>query len=540
MPSPAFPPEQGSPFVVGQRLAAMTLVAGAALRWTDLTPVGRPWVLPAVCLAVGVLALLRVPRRLRVCELGVALCLLSLGGSGWPWLIVAGATFALCLLAPEAGLLRLNGMDRYMVVQDYPGMRVNSHHFLDSDRPLQRAALLRAMGSVLDEVPMARSFIREAFLGTERFHTARPWVTAERLLTWFDERDDAAVRQQMEAPMDLRSLPPWRIVVHPRAEGGWRLIITNHHTMVDGTGALVFAHCLLRRYTDHLTGTPPQPLEIMEHHPRLRDLLWTAKGPWWLFRMILRHVHPLAKVGVKNASLLDDEDLEAGETHEQVLVVTAETMKRIRTNLRQQPKGCTNNHVLLAASLKAGQAWRRARDKPDRNFRVLLPTDIRRLLGLPPTLGNYVGVIHTEFTPSEIARPDLVAQVTERVQFRLDLEEAIETPTNLGVVSSLLPPWLFRSALRSFDNDKNTFFFSYLFSVVRPFRGLHLPDDVCVEKLWGRGAMAAHPGFGLLLVRKEARSDLLVTAEYRIPLASHEGVADYLRVFAEELEKLIA
>src|SRR5581483_95468 len=105
----------------------------------------------------------------------------------------------------------------------------------------------------------------------------------------------------------------------------------------------------------------------------------------------------------------------------------------------------------------------------------LFPIDLRPLLGLEPCVQNFVGVVRADFSIEEVRSAELARRVQERVQEAKSLEEAIETPVNLGVLSALLPPWAFRIALRSFDDDARSFFFSLLWSNVRIPPELRLP-----------------------------------------------------------------
>jgi len=244
--------------------------------------------------------------------------------------------------------------------------------------------------------------------------------------------------------------------------------------------------------------------------------------------MVRRHVRPLDKLGVANASLLDDEKPQPATSRHQLLSVPWARFEKLKDE--GQERGLTRNDLLLAAALRAADAWRRARGRPDRPFRVLFPLDLRPLLGLPPCVQNFVGVVRADFTIDEVRQEDLPRRVQERVKEAKTLEEAIETPVNLGVLALLLPPWAFRIALRSFDDDPRSFFFSLLWSNVRIPQDLLLPPGT--ERVWIRGSLVRQPGFGVV-VSADGRQ-LNVALEYLVPLASEEGVRDYgSRLLAE-------
>lgn len=522
--SALFSPGPASPFSLGTRAAGLA-VAFAAMR-TD-SRVAIP------VLALAALSLLRVERRRLVLELALGAAVLALlAPSPWPCAGLAAAIAALALLAPESGLLRANGVDRYFFAQDYPGMHANVHLIVDTLDPLDRSALERAAGSLMADVPMARSFVREAVLAAERFVARRPWLAAAEVVTWAEEPlDPAGEAALLDRRFDLARRPPFRVLGAARPGGAFRLVLTWHHSAGDGTAGTVLLDRLLQRYDEHRAGRAPAPFPPEPPARRFRELL-RPQGPGWIWRMVRRHVRPLDKVGVRNASLLDDEAPRPSGSRAALVTIPIEWWERLRREPREG--GVTRNDVLVTAALRAADAWRRARGKPDRSFRVLLPTDLRPTLGLAPCLQNFVGVVRAEFAAEELRGPALEELVSARVKLGRDLAEAIETPVNLGVLSALLPPALFRAALKSFDNDARSFFFSFLFTHFRALPGeVREPGGVRVERMWARVAVPRQPGFGLVVVR-DARQ-VTIALEYRDALVSEASVEDYRRLLEAEI-----
>lgn len=521
--------------VLALRLAAATFAAaGVGAGVTQ-----ESW-LAALAGAWGALSLVRVPRR----RLALELVLVAVVGAcastgtdalafGWAGLLAA----SWLLLAPETTTYALNGMDRYFVAQDYPRARVNSHHLVDTREPLDQGALTRALDALLREAPIARTFLREALLRVERFVTREPFVAASELLEWRDaplETPDGWA--SLDAGFDLARRPPLRAVHAPREEGGFRLVLTVHHSAVDGTAGLLLLDRLLRHYNAQVEGRAVDPPPSIPDATRLRDLL-RPHGRGWLLRMIRRHVKPMDKVGVRNASLLDDELAAPTGSRHRLATVPAATWQRLGE--RAAATGRTRNDLLLAATLRAVDGWRTARGKDERAVRVLLPTDLRATLGLPPlTYQNFVGVVRADFTLAEVRSSDLPAIVSSRVKEGRTLDEAVEAPVNLGTLSALLPPWLFRRALRQFDQDPRSFFFSLLFSNIRTPADLARPAGVTTERVWVRGSLVRQPGFGIVLVNDGQQVNLAF--EYLVPLASEAGVADYEARFLAEIERLAA
>jgi NRPS condensation-like uncharacterized protein len=523
-------------------LLQLLLSGGLLLAAGFAYPAVPGWVF-GVAIALAVLGALRVPRRLRLVELAGAFLVLGAWGAGWPVAAPAALCLLACLAAPEAGLARLNGVDRFMLVQEYEGNPVNSHTVLDTDRPLDLPALEAAVDSLLREVPLLRSFVREGPLSAERFFTRRPYASARALIAWVDGEADE--RRLLQEPFDLERQPPWRLRVYPNPEApGWRTVITVHHSLCDGTGQVLLFDALMARYAAFLARCRPEPAPLLLRHPlpRMRELVW-PKGPGWIWRMIRRHVDPNAKIGVVNASVLDDEAAaaEPNAVGHRSLTLERADLERVWTAAKAYR--ATPNHLYLAASLRAADAWRRARSKPDRDFLVLVPADLRPLFGLEPCLGNYSGVIDLVATPDQIRAPaggdgGLLEVIRTSLKQVRDLDQAIAAPMNLGVSSLLLALPMFRKALRDFDTSTDSFYFSFGYTAVVLPPEVALPRDVDVTRLWMLGSPAAHPGLGLGPVRDRDRVHMVVG--YRRPLLTDGGAEEFLTRFQEELERLLA
>ncbi|MBI3267659.1 MAG: hypothetical protein HYZ53_01450 [Planctomycetes bacterium] len=522
-------------FDVGCRAAGLALAVGA-VRAVLAGGVAHPSLLVSLS-AYGLLALLRVPSAGLVLEV-VAADLLLAGLASQPApLALAACTLALLAVRPESGALRLNGLDRYFVAHGYGADAATSafqpsvHFFVDTREELDRAALDAAAAALAAEVPTCRSFVRVGAWGAERFAAASPWFDTAGLV----ERPAGPVEAWEEAhfddPFDLARRPPFRLHAGPRTAGGFRLGLSIHHSAGDGTGGLLLLDRLFQRYNELLEGRPAEPFP-RERRPRFRELFGEHPLSWRL-AMVRRHVRPLDKVGVTNASLLEDETPRPWRRALHVVTIGGERLERLRA--AAQAAGLTVNDLLVASALRAADAWRRARGKPDRAFRVLLPTDLRPTLGLAPSLGNYVGVVRSEFAPEEVRASDLPARVSDRVRLGRTFEEAIETPVNLGVVSAVLPTWAFRKALHDFDNDPRSFFFSFLFSHVRVPHEQRLPARATVERLWVRASVPRQPGVGMLLTA--AAAQLTIAIDYLVPLLSDEGAAAFAAGLAEELDR---
>ncbi len=515
-------PAPNAAFVLGLRLAALGL---AALAWQA----GGIWIVTAGLWSV--LTLGRVPST----RLGVELALVGaalavLVGPLRP-LAAAAAGFALLLrfVAPERGLLRLNGMDRYFVAQDYPGMPANSHICVELERPLDRAALDRAVAAIQRDVPLLRSFVREAAFGAERFEARRPFGGAR--LTWTDAAPEADGGALLHRRFDLEREPPLRVIHAARPGGAAVLVLTLHHSACDGEGLFLALGWLTQRYNEALAQRPAAPLALTTEGLRFRDAVRRqGKGLGWLVRMVRRHVRPLGKVGVLNASLYDDVAPTACHTRHLLGRIDPHVFERLG---QQAGAGeLTRNDLLVACALRAADQHQQARGRADRPFRLLLPTNLRGTLKLGPGLQNFLGVVRADFGIDEVRTPGLPDIVHARVREGRSLEDAVETPVNIGVMCLLLPPWLMRRALRKLDLDTSSSFFSFLFSNMRspPLPAL---DGVRTESVAIRGSLGRRPPLGLALAREQA--GMAVTIEYSYPLVTDASAAGYLERFLGEV-----
>jgi hypothetical protein len=513
-------------FVLATRLCGLALVV---LAWRA----GWPW-----GLTLGTFALVslgRVPQRRLLVELAIVALVLGLRDEpayDLPALGMAGASLLALLFAPEASLLRLNGMDRFFIAQDYPGTPTNSHTFLELSAPLDRAALEAAVADLHREVPLFRSFVRESAFGVERFVARRPF--GGPLLQWLDvptsTNDDAV----LHAPFDLARQPPFRVLHAPEGDKA-RLVMTTHHSASDGQGMLISADWLLQRYGERRAGKPPTPLALTKEGVRLRDVVRArGKSIVWLLQMVRRHVKPSGKVGERNAELHDDANAAGVSTRwhtDWIEPARWQGLSRLASG-----QELTRNDLLVAASLRAADRFRRERGREDRPFRLLLPANLRPQLGLPPGLQNFLGVVNASFSVAEVRSTQLATIVHGRVQQGRELEEVIETPIHLGTMSLLLPPWLLRRALRKLDHAPGDNYFSFMFSHWR-----HAPPrplaDVTLERLSIRGSLSRRPPIGLVLVPE--RDGLAITLEYRYPLVVDASARAFVAAFRAEVDEML-
>ncbi|XXF80815.1 hypothetical protein P2318_13965 [Myxococcaceae bacterium GXIMD 01537] len=518
------PSPSQAPFLLGVR-AAGVLLCVLSWRLGGWAWLGFAW---------GALSLLRVPRRGLVVELAVASGLLFAVAPDWAPLVGAALMLLMIPLAPESGELKLNGLDRYFYLQDGPRSRMNSHHFVDTNAPLEREPLERAVAAMLHEVPLARSFVREAPLGVARFVARRSWVGPKELLHWSDAPIEADNSRALDAPVDMRRLPPWRVIHAPRAEGGYRLCLTVHHSAVDGEGGLLMLDLLVRRYNELRAGRPLSPRVPIHGGKRLRELL-RPRGIGGSLSMIRRHFAPGDTDKGASASLADDAGAHATHTRHHLLRIPGSTWQRLK--VVSTALGVSRNDLLVGAVFRAADALRHERGQPDLRFRAFVPTNLRAGLGLPSGLGNYLGMLQVVARPEDIRSPGLEQLLSKAIRSMRVIEEAVGFMVNMGLLT-LLPPGMFRMGLRGNDADPSAFNYSFLVSTIRQPEEMALPEGVDTERVLVRGSLTGRPCFGVVIIHSgDAVHGVL---EYLSPTVRDETAREFADRWLAEAERLAA
>lgn len=511
-----------TPFLVGVRAAGLLL---CVLSW----PLGgAAWLV----FAWGALSLLRMPRRRLLVELAIASMLLLAVAPGWAPLVGATVMLLVIPLAPESGALNLNGLDRYFYLQDGPNSRMNSHHFVDTDAPLEREPLERAVAAMLHEVPLARSFVREAPLSVARFVARRPWVGVAELLCWSDAPVEAGDSRALDAPMDLRRLPPWRVIHAPRSEGGYRLCLTVHHSAVDGEGGLLMLDLLVRRYNELRAGRQLTPQVPAHGGQRLRELL-RPRGLGWTLRMMRRHVAAGDKHKGASALLADDAAAHPTHTRHHLLRIPGDTWQRLKAV--STAKGVSRNDLLVGAVFRAASALRQERGWPELRFRSFVPANLREALGVPSGLGNYLGMLDVVALPEDIHSPELEKRLSESIRSKRVLDEAVGFMVNMGLLT-LMPPAMFRAALRSNEADPSSFIYSMVVSTIRQPEELALPEGVTTERVLVRGSLTGSPCFGVVIIHSGGQVHGVL--EYLSPTVRDETAREFAERWLAEVDRL--
>lgn len=409
----------------------------------------------------------------------------------------------------------LNGFDRALLAQTYPGRPMTTHHVLDLAAPLDRAALAGAVRALGAEVPALRSVVRETALGFARV-PAPPSVPLE----WHDTPADLDAGDALLRPFDLAREAPFRVTHAARRGGGHRLVFTLHHGVTDGAGALLLWDALLRHYDARAGRAVAPAAPIAARGGRLRDLV--ARGGARLVAALVRaNVAGAGRFGLRRASLLEDRAAPTRRLRCLVLDVAPDRWRAL--GQRARAEGCSRNDLVLAAVLRAASAARRARGAPDETFRVLEPADLRGAMGVGRALQNHLGVVECDVAPAEVDAPDLPRVLAARLREARAPERLLATPFALGALAAALPPPALRALFRWLDGRAGAFMYSFLYSAIRARDGVHLPAGVAVERAYCASTLPEQPGVGFTLT--EVGDRVTIAMVYPEPRLSPEGAA---------------
>ena len=512
-------PHRWAPFCVGLRIAAIGATC-AGFRAGGLASLLGAW---------AAFTLLRVPLRILCVEIALVFAASFALTTTFAFAFASVFTLALALLAPESGELPLTAMDRFFIVNDYPGLPMHSIFFLDLKDAMEEPALRKALAAVMAEIPMARTFVRQAPWGLERFVARRAWIDTARLIVRAEtpiEEDSAPV----DAPFDLAREPPIRMILTRRRGGAPQAVLIAHHSAIDGEGGLLFLDVLMRRYHEALRSRPASALPPIAAASRFRDRL-REKGLGYAWRMIRRHLRPFAKIGAKHATLHDDRNPQPTRPVYRLFDLAPETWRALKGT--SVAFGCSRNDLLIAATLRACLRLVSERGQRGPSVCVSSAVSLRKALGLGAGFQNFLGTMILTLAPEEIERTDLPSQVARKGAELRELDQALAYPVNLGVLTRLLPPPFLRAVLRKLDADRESFFFTCMTSTMRVTH-----EYEGVERVGTASSMGRRPGIGITFTITGER--VACTLEWAAPIIT-EPTAQLLKTrFTEELARFVS
>ena len=274
---------------------------------------------------------------------------------------------------------------------------------------LDEARLRRAIAAALQAHPMARA----RRVPSNRWLTRDRWAFPDsradvlHVVTCLDDDQLAAARAELQSlPSPLTTEPPLRawLARHPQGD---MLMLSIHHAVMDGFGAVRVLRSIARSYA----GAPdPAPAVDLEEARQLPDRLLDADGPTRLRRaaVLAGRLGDLVRPPARIAA--DGETTRPGYGFETRTLSPAQT----RALLDADHPG-TLNDLLLAAHHLTIAAWNAEHRAGCRRIAVLVPVNLRPEPWRMDVAANFAVPARVSTTPrTRRSRRAVLAAVTEQ------------------------------------------------------------------------------------------------------------------------------
>lgn len=373
----------------------------------------------------------------------------------------------------------LNRFDSLLVAQTYPGRPMTTHHTLEIDRPLDPEVWARALEQLVDDYPELGSRIVGS--GRSRRFVLAPSRSAirARLLS---ERDDThgAIERWLAEPIDPRCELPFRVRIGPGEVAEQAIMLSLHHSVCDGVGALA----LLDRLTAIASGGPVRPRRSkpLARHPELPRPRLAAL--WAKLRELRRPA----------AQLVDSPSHDRVGLEQQLALRVIGPRLWKPLNRLTRSMGVSRTTALWHAV--ATVAARQRLDDPSLPVRIIAGVDLRAHLGIgEDALGNWLGTLEHE--SSQARDPETWAQLHAELLDARDPEQAVLTPALLAGLTARLPSSLARALFRRIDSDAWPSPFTLMLAHIRPREHRCWPLALQPRRLWCASTLPRRPGLGL-------------------------------------------
>lgn len=487
--------------------------------------------------ALPILPMLSVPNKATLPQLFIIICataIITLAPLSAATVIVCVAAWTLVLYALifDLDILPLNSLDYGLIATTYEGRPVSTRYVLDTKDPFEFKYMQNAVKTLVDEVPLLRSFIRESPWQVKRFVSKKAWFDPGILIEWYDaplSREDVL---KLDDPMDLQHLPPFRLSYAPQKDGGFSLVLALHHAASDGTGGFLLLNRLLCLYEAARLNQPSQA-SLVWPPVRFRDALRRNNWTWWR-NFFAAQSNNLKNTPLFNANLLENHTVTKWHHSLSLFDISPELWRKLQESAKSQD--CTRFQLIVGAALRAAVNWRTKRNKIQGMLRPLLPADMRGQLGITGGLQNFASDLPVTFSPSDISSAKLIPQIKQELKRARSIENLLSTPFCFALLRTLMPFFLFRKFLCMADQHPNSFRHSFLLSHPRPPRDFCNPKDIVIERLWCTSTMSRQPGVGWVIT--EIDNSISLVLQYNEPLITKAGAHELNALFLEELRLL--
>jgi hypothetical protein len=368
--------------------------------------------------------------------------------------------------------LPVNGFDAALAVQTEPGRPMTTHHVLEHDRVLPPAAWREALRHLVMHWPALASRLR---LGPSVRRVTWPLTTtalADRL-EWDDDPSPAALEAWLSRPLDPEREPPFRVRLGPGPAAARAVVLTLHHALCDGVGALALFDALVRHAAGLPTRAPATAPPPASPHIDPRGVARRIAG--WL-RPAARLVDAVGTAATGHA----------------VEVRTLDPATWYALGERARRLGVSRYALVCHAALHAVASA--PRDHAARPLRMLSCVDLRAAHGVPgDRLQNWLGTVELELPPHALPSP---AQLYAALVGARAPSMAAITPWLLGSLGRRSPATA-RALLRLADAERFPNPYTFMMSQLPLADGRGWPAPLHPRRLWCTSLLPRRPGLGL-------------------------------------------
>ena len=414
---------------------------------------------------------------------------------------------------PPVDAWSLAGFDAALVAQTYPGRPMTTHHVLELEAVVSIDRWRSAAVAWVAHFPELRSVVEFAPRLRRTVVKVEPADIHARVES-DDDASEEAIERWINRSIDLWTPCPFRLRIAPGLVAAQSVTLSLHHSVTDGSGALMLFDALLELVQGHALPARSQ-----------RRPSAAVAVPW---RALWRRVAALSR---PRAAMQDIVDTDA--TGHRVLVQTLDAGCWRALTERAHACGVTRNTLLWHTAAQTTAAMPKLADA-DEPIRVLAAVDLRAAFGVADDmLGNWLGTIEHDLDgdDSDAGLRRLHAALREQ----RDPALARATPVVLGALVEHLPLGLARSLLRWVDSPRWPNTHTILLSHIRPRMPHCWPTALRPRRLWCTSLLPRKPGLGLTVTTMG--DAVTIAASWRADALRRASVEDFLSRWTAAMDR---
>lgn len=285
----------------------------------------------------------------------------------------------------------LNAVDKALLALESRNERIVFHMTLTVLGQIDPAKLSQAILLTMRAHPTMRSVLRVRrfrYFREERDGSDREVLTIRDTIGPRDgngstsKDHDGALLDWMNRPMDLREVPPVRVLLLRRRRHDCLVVFTFHHSAADGLRALRFIREVIGNYNEEGTSNPLPEEDTCSCHRRDEVLSMTEKSrarAKHFYLKLLRNLFDRFVIGPLSppTRLFHDKcDRPSGEISSLSRTIYPSQLTRISSMAKAS--GATLNDLLLASCFRTVEEWNRMHGRRSHKISIMVPVDVGR------------------------------------------------------------------------------------------------------------------------------------------------------------------